>query len=333
MIHKNKDFMVRKSTLYKLLLFCLMTFVFLGCQYADPKKEISEISVDIEWVRFEQKFYKSSPDELPALKKAYPYFFPAQYPNSIWEQRLSDSLQLELFNQINRVFPSIHSLKTQVKSLFQHIKYYFPKTNIPKIITVVSDVDYHNKIIDADTLLLLSIDTYLGKDNYLYTGIPKYISANLTKDQIVPDMVSALSDRYISSPQDRTLLSQMIFRGKQLYLKDVFLPSTTDHLKIGYTQKQLSWVEENEEHIWRFFIDEKLLFSSNSNQIYRFIDPAPFTKFYLDIDQQSPGRVGQWLGWMIVRSYAQNNDVSLPELLAMPANEMFQKSKYKPSRK
>ena len=119
--------MVRKSTLYKLLLFCLMTFVFLGCQYADPKKEISEISVDIEWVRFEQKFYKSSPDELPALKKAYPYFFPAQYPDSIWEQRLSDSLQLELFNQINRVFPSIHSLKTQVKSLFQHIKYYFPR--------------------------------------------------------------------------------------------------------------------------------------------------------------------------------------------------------------
>jgi gliding motility-associated lipoprotein GldB len=333
MFHKNKDFIVRKSVLNRLLLVCFVVFVFMGCQFSDSKKEISEIPVAIEWVRFEQKFYRSSPQELPALKKEFPYFFPSQYSDAIWEQRLIDSLQLELFDQINKVFPSIDSLQAQAKSLFQHIKYYFPETNIPKIITVVSDVDYHNKIIDADSLLLVSIDTYLGKDNHLYSGIPKYISANLNKEQIIPDMVSVLSKRYISSPQNRTLLSQMIFRGKQLYLKDLFLPSTIDHLKIGYSQKQLSWVQENEAHIWRFFVEQKLLFSSNTNQIYRFIDPAPFTKFYLDIDQESPGRVGQWLGWMIVRSFAQNNDVSLPELLAMPANELFQKSKYKPSRK
>jgi hypothetical protein len=28
-----------------------------------------------------------------------------------------------------------------------------------------------------------------------------------------------------------------------------------------------------------------------------------FSKFYLEIDNESPGQVGGWIGWQIVRSY------------------------------
>lgn len=333
MSYKNKDFTVSTHVPFGLLMICSLFFIFLGCQIDNIQQEIEKIPVDIEWVRFEQKFHRSSVDELPMLQKEFPYFFPSQYSDQTWERRLTDSLQLELFEQINKAYSTLTSVKTSAKSMFQHVKYYFPETRIPKIITVISDVDYHNKIIDADSLMLVSIDTYLGKENHMYSGIPKYVAANLTENQIIPDMVTALSKRYVSPPNDRTLLSQMIWYGKQLYLKDKFIPKTNDAQKIGYTQEQLNWVMVNEANIWRYFVEQKLLFSSNSSQIYRFVDPAPFTKFYLDIDQESPGRVGRWLGWMIVRSYAENNDVSLHELLALPANELFQKSKYKPSRK
>ena len=33
----------------------------------------------------------------------------------------------------------------------------------------------------------------------------------------------------------------------------------------------------------------------------------------------SPGRIGGWLGWQIVRSYMKNNNVTLPELLKTEA--------------
>ena len=64
----------------------------------------------------------------------------------------------------------------------------------------------------------------------------------------------------------------------------------------------------------------------------RFINLAPFSKFYLEIDNESPGRVGAWIGWQIVRSFAKNNDVPIEELLKMNAKEIFEKSKYKPKK-
>jgi uncharacterized protein YjaZ len=59
---------------------------------------------------------------------------------------------------------------------------------------------------------------------------------------------------------------------------------------------------------------------------------APFSKFYLEIDNESPGRVGQWIGWQIVRSFMQNNKVSMQEMIKMDAKELFEKSKYKPKK-
>jgi uncharacterized protein YjaZ len=59
---------------------------------------------------------------------------------------------------------------------------------------------------------------------------------------------------------------------------------------------------------------------------------APFSKFYLEIDNESPGRVGQWIGWQIVRSFMENNKVSMQEMIKMDAKELFEKSKYKPKK-
>jgi uncharacterized protein YjaZ len=84
--------------------------------------------------------------------------------------------------------------------------------------------------------------------------------------------------------------------------------------------------------MWRFFIDENLLFDSDSRLPNRFINLAPFSKFYLEIDNESPGRVGQWVGWQIVRSFMENNEVSIQDMLKMDAKQLFEKSKYKPKK-
>jgi len=63
------------------------------------------------------------------------------------------------------------------------------------------------------------------------------------------------------------------------------------------------------------------------------LSPAPFSKFYLEIDNVSPGQVGAWIGWQIVRSYMKNNnDISINELLNKKAKEIFEQSKYKPKK-
>ena len=117
-----------------------------------------------------------------------------------------------------------------------------------------------------------------------------------------------------------------------MYLKDVLLPDYSDAEKMGYTPEQIKWCEENESYMWRYFIEGELLYSADQKLVTRFINPAPFSKFYLEIDNESPGQVGAWIGWQMVRSYMENNKVPVADLLKTDAKEIFSKSKYKPKK-
>ena len=62
----------------------------------------------------------------------------------------------------------------------------------------------------------------------------------------------------------------------------------------------------------------------------RFIEDAPFSKFYTSFDKQSPGRVGQWIGYKIVKSYLKSNNKTIEEILNMNEYELYLNSNYKP---
>ena len=137
----------------------------------------------------------------------------------------------------------------------------------------------------------------------------------------------------IPPTNDRTLLSQMIYFGKQIYLKDWVMPKSSDAQKMGYTEDQLQWLIENEVYMWQYFIEKQLLFNTDPSLFQRFIAPAPFSKFYLEIDNESPGRVGVWLGWQIIKSYMKRYpETEINALLNLPAQTLFSKSNYKPRR-
>ena len=47
--------------------------------------------------------------------------------------------------------------------------------------------------------------------------------------------------------------------------------------------------------------------------------------------EASPGNIGQWIGWRIIQKFAAEQDeLSLPEILATPPRQIFEQSKYKP---
>jgi hypothetical protein len=195
-------------------------------------------------------------------------------------------------------------------------------------------MDYNSKVIYANDKLLIALELYLGSDHKFYTDFPAYITQNFSERQMMPDVVTSFANGIIPLPSDKTLLSQMIYYGKELYLKDKLLTEDyTDAEKIGYTPQHIAWSEENEYFIWMNFIENKYLYSSNSKLPNQFINPAPFSKFYLEIDNESPGRIGQWIGWQIVRYYMNSNpNITLQQLLKTDAKLIFEASKYKPNK-
>ncbi len=293
--------------------------------------DVSDINVEVNIKRFEQVFYSATAKDLPRIKKEFRSVFPHDN-DSIWLQKMKDPDDLELFNEVQKVFPNFKHEKKQLKSLFKHIKYYYPKFNEPEIMTVISNIPLEQKVILNDTILYISLDVFLGSENPFYGDYPNYIKQNLTKEQLIVEVAKVFAKEAQFNVANRTFVSRMIQRGKLLYAIDAFLPNVEEHKKIGYTLEQLNWNINNEEMIWRYFIEKKLLYSTEPKLDRRFIEDAPFSKFYLDIDTKSPGRIGEWLGLQIVKTYMKNNKVSLKELLKTDNEEIFKKSKYKPKR-
>lgn len=315
---------------YSLLFLIIVSFF--SCEKENKlEKEIAKIDVSFEVERFDIAFSEATPVELPSLMQTFPFMFPDKYDDSFWIARMKDTIQKELITETVAKFKDFKPYKLEIEQLFQHLKYYFTEFKTPRVITSTSGVDYRNKVIVTDTISLISLDTYLGKEHHFYIGIQQYLAANLKPDQIVVDLAKGYSDRYIFQQTRKTLLDDIIYAGKQLYFKDKMIPFKSDAQKMGYTEDEMKWAEANEEYIWRFFIDKELLYSTDAKLAQRFINPAPFSKFYLEkIDNDSPGRIGQFIGWQIVKAYMKNTDAQFKEMLNTTSETIFNKSKFKP---
>lgn len=316
----------------KIILLLFVLILITACKKEDKAEaEIAKIPMHVNVERFDKLFSEASAKELPKLKSQYPFMFSEKYTDSFWVARMQDTLQIKLFKEVAKKFPDFNEEQHDIESLFQHIKYYFPEFKPPRVITTTSFVDYRNRVIVTDTIALISIDNYLGSDHEFYQGIQKYIRADFQPEHIVVDLANEYAKKYIYQKQNTTLLDEMIYFGKQLYFNDKVIPFKTEAERISYTEAQLDWARVNESYIWRYFVENELLYSTDSKLPSRFINPAPFTKFYLeDIDSESPGRLGQYIGWQIVRAYMENNKVPLNDMLAKSPEEIFNNSKYKP---
>ena len=310
----------------------LIMLCFASCKNDDTvNPEIAKIDIRVNIERFDQIFARTNISELPKIKKAFPFMFSKRYDDVYWEERMNDSLQQMLQSATKEVFQDMSAEENEVALLFKHLKYYYPAFKTPRVITATSRVDYRNKVYVTDTIVLVSLDTYLGAKHEYYEGMQTYIKANLKPEQLVVDLASKYAEQRIYQPRRSSLLDEMIYFGKALYFKDIMIPFKTDAQKIGYTDAQYDWAKVNEENIWRYFVERELLYSTNVKLPNQFINPAPFSKFYLEeIDNDSPGMIGRYMGWEIVKAYMSNNDVTLNELLKTDAETIFNASNYKP---
>ncbi|WP_299338219.1 gliding motility lipoprotein GldB [uncultured Psychroserpens sp.] len=317
----------------QIALFGLILLTLFGCKDDNAiETEISKIETNFIVERFDRAFANSTPDGLADLKQTFPFLFSNKIPDSIWVTRMKDSNQVLLNKATHETFGDFKLVTNDIEGLFQHLKYYDKTFNEPRVITLTDFVNYRNKIAVTDSIVLIGIDNYLGTDHELYGNMQRYLANNMKSSQIVVDLAAEYSKRQIFQSQRKTLLDEMIYFGKQLYFKDKMIPFKTDAEKIGYTPEQLEFAKVNEDMIWTHFVKEEMLYDTDSSLPGRFIADAPFSKFYLELDRETPGRLGQYIGWQIVRAYMNKNDVTLKEMLQTEAVDIFNKSNYKPQK-
>lgn len=322
-----------------------------SCESDRWKVDVNKISIPQDVNRFESDLFSLreggiSAQEAEELNQKYPKFYPLFVEAIMGFGRANDAKTLDILNEfvknadiealfedVEKEFPEGELEKEwkQLENGFKRFHYYFPNRIIPEINTMVSAFSYAAAA--DDSLLAIGLDMYLGGDYAVYpqVGIPKYKFKNFSKEYMVSDAMNAWLLTEFDTEGGQNLLEQMIFRGKIAYLTEAFLPNTELAYVFNYDKEDLNWCNENESGIWFHFVDMELLYATETHQIRKYMGDAPFVAGF---PEGSPGRVGHWVGYRIVKAYMDNNrEIGLKELMDLKdANKILRESNYKPKR-
>ncbi|MBC7866334.1 MAG: hypothetical protein H7X88_02260 [Gloeobacteraceae cyanobacterium ES-bin-316] len=323
----------------------------IGCSSNDNAPDVSGVKVALTTQRFEQEFFNLDSSafqlELEKLMAKYPSFgenFISTILNTDPKWPADSALNYiksfmgayqHVYDSSQKVFKDFSLYEKQVEKSLQYLKYYFPQYPAPKkIITYIGPMDGYGDILDVDAFII-GLHQHLGSGFSMYKSplvretYPDYISNRFEPDYIAINcMKNIVSDMYPEKPEDKTLVVQMVEKGKRLYLLQKLVPFAEDYQLIGYTQKQLKESKEREAIIWDLFVQNNLLQSIDNNIIKNYLGESPKTS---ELGEASPGNIASFCGWQIVREFMEKfSETKLPELMTMDAEIIFQKAKYKP---
>lgn len=263
--------------------------------------------------------------------------FPFRENDSLTAQRakplMCNPYATKLYKDVWNKYADIAWLKDDLSDAYKHIRYYYPNDTLYDVYTMVSYYFFGAGALDRK--IYISLDMFLGEDYEFYRSVqlPKYVIKNCKQDYIVSESMKAyFGEKYpIEDYSGSNLLSQMIYEGKRLFFTDIMLPNVHDSIKIRYSAEELKWCKKYEGEIWNTLVKNKDLFTNDEFVIGKLLDDGPFTNAK-GIPQDSPPRLGAWLGWQIVKAYA--NKLPIEQLITLFSElnekEFLTKSEYKP---
>jgi hypothetical protein len=349
-------FIIMKNVIVFSVLFLLT-----ACNGGDSGPDVSHIKVNLELKRFDEAFFKLDTNNLQQslaqLQNQYPQFLPLFVSNVLGLGPLNDTNQLAFigskqFLKLNKpvydtsliVHGNMNRFKEEMTNAFQYLSYYYPQYKIPKLIATIGPMDalapMSNQTLTpnyiGEDFIAVSLQFYLGKDYSIYNDAgyassvaPQYRSKRFSKEYMSADLMClVIDDLYPDSSNRLPLIERFIEKGKRMELLQKFLPQKHDSILTGYTLAQLNWCKENERSIFNFFTQNNLLYERDPSLTQNFVGEAPFTQ---GMPEQSPGNIGTFLGWKIVKAYLKKKGNLKPEeLMKMPAKTIFELSSYKP---
>ena len=183
-------------------------------------------------------------------------------------------------------------------------------------------IPYNQSVMLNDTIAIIGLNHYLGKDYKPYEYFPEYKRHFKIKEKIKYDLAEAiLKINFEFQPKSNTLLEKMIYEGLIAAAAQEIIPEYTDSLYFSFTQEKNEWCIAHEKQIWEQLLIEDILYSTSDFLKSALLEPAPFSEY---LSNDSPGRTCSWVGKKIVEKHIRNNrNSTIKELLS---NRAYQNS-------
>jgi hypothetical protein len=220
---------------------------------------------------------------------------------------------------IDSVFADMEPQEEDFSNAFARLKVLFPDSTTPRIVAFNSGFNYG--IYPTEDALMLGLEWFIGQQHPVIghlapDAFPQYVKDRMHPEMLVPSAVKGwLMVHYLKQTPGEDVLTHLVETGKVMVLLDALLPDTPPHLKFAFSQEQLKWTEANEFNLWKEIVNSDKLFSKKPIDVNRFLNDAPFTPGF---PRESPGHIGEWIGYRMVRAYLDNDpNVTFEQLFQM----------------
>lgn len=315
------------------VLFLLATILSTSC------KQTPVEAVTIH--RFDKVLFDTPVDQLPAklsqVSNEYSTDLLNLQPNNpefmaMLQGFVQDPTMRTIYGTVDSLFGDMQPEAKALASALSRAEDLCPTLRYDKVYTYLSgSFNYDMRVGCNSHEIIISLDQYIlpYTERFNYFNSPLYLVQQSRRQYLLTDCMTAIARQHIAIPQDRemTLLDYMVSEGKAIYFAQQTLPDAPDSILMRYTSQQMDWMKQNEEHVWAYFMQSKLLFETDYMRFHNFIDDAPKTNAFRD----SSPRTTDYIGWQIVSKYMKKTGLSITQLFEeTDAQKILSQSNYRP---
>lgn len=323
--------------------FSFILLFFTSCSENKLDVDTSRVKIQITFVNLDSMLVNTSRANIPTLFEKY-----AISSEGVLAYQLGHCLgiggfkdkgsldRIELFRNdpyikrlettIKNNFKSKSQFQNKIVDGFKHLKYHLPNAKIPSNVYFINSLFVSN-VFCTSSEVGIGLDRYLGANTQVIKELPtqeffQWMKESMRQEYIPRDVLSEWIATNILKEENGTFAEKMIRWGKILYLTEAAFPTMDKHLLFRYSKSGYEWAKHNEASIWKYIVNEELLFSKNERDHANFMNEGPFT---VGLPEKSPDRLGQFLGWRIVHEFMQKNEsISVSEIINVPYNTILQ---------
>lgn len=328
----------------KLLWLPLLVFVLQACGGDRLDVDASHIKVNVKYEDMRTTIHDTKGDKLlkahrrylSEMPDIYNYFlgacleFPEDYSDSLYlagmgafqQDKFMKAFELEMDN----AFKDLDPIEAKLTDGFKHLKYHIPNVKLPKYVVFMNTL-FRSSVWCTENEIGIGLGNYLGPKSKTVSQLNpnvyyNWIKEAMKKEYMERDAVENWIGTHLVEEVSGNLAEHLIREGKILYLTKAAFPDMGDHLILRYTQSQWNWAVKNEYAFWKYLVDGKSLFSKEEITIMNLIKPGPKTPG-LPIEG-APDRLGQYLGYRIVRKYMEDAETSVKDLIKTSYTDILQ---------
>jgi hypothetical protein len=337
----------------------LLCFLWASCGGGEKDVPLDEISLDLQVIRLDEALYQAMSDVQKDSTVTAEALYKARFQEGhdfivdwmfrgddsiatdsliggVMKEFVSDEHGIALLDTLHKVLGGV-DLKAELTNLFKRYKHYFPQKATPIVVAFVdgfpptaqSGLDQINI---SPRFLGIGMHYFMGPSFRFYPeDLPKYIRRRCTPEHIPAQVAHKMADMIVPKPdlgKNPVLIDYVIHEGIKMYFVDQLLgPESNDTLKLYYAATQLDWATLYEGRVYKDLVTD--LYSADAELQRRYIEDSPFTS---QLNRQSAPRLGQYIGWKIVKEYMKKHpDQTLDGLVQMADyQKIFKDSGYRP---